>query len=46
VGFADSPVLGSGSEALEKRRENGQKGFATEGRIKDVARRGFWSDSS
>lgn len=46
-GLTDSPVLGLGSEASWREKgENGQKGFAVERKIKDIAGRAFWHNSS
>lgn len=47
VDLTDSPELSLGSEASWREKgESGQKGFAVESRIKDIARRAFWHHSS
>lgn len=47
VDLTDSPELSLGSEASwREKRESGQKGFAVERRIKDIAGRAFWHHSS
>lgn len=47
VDLTDSPVLGLGSEvSWREKGEDDQKGFAVERKIRDIAGRALWHNSS